>query len=335
MGRSLRDDSFLKVLKTLDERYGGEERMKRNYLNDLRTFAPLTRFTADGLWKLHYLLSAIREWMIGENESQIYDKGSFVVLNIKEVLPETELGFYLDEIERLHQLDCLETLYNYIHRKAKAAQAMEESRRRTTLSQSTLHTLTSIDEANEDMKDSDTEYDQSLATGEEKLQESLTTVEKKPYQTTRDSLQNPSVPTVENLPKKNGCPHCDGPHALWKCEDFKMQEIKTRYMIVKNKNLCFHCLSRGHRDKDCTFNKDKKCGIENCTYYHNRLLHKPKNVALVWVEDYVKDIDSGWEKPQTICEPPPPSRREVLHTVDQTLVTTDSGNYVSVITTVV
>ena len=333
MGRSLRDDSFLKVMKTLDERFGGEERMKRNYLNDLRTFAPLTKFTADGLWKLYYLLSAIREWMIGENESQIYDKGSFVVLNIKEILPETELGFYLDEIEQLNKSDCLETLYNYIHRKAKAAQAMEESRRRPTLSQNTLLTLSPIQEVSDEKKGSDTDFDLTLATGEKKMQESLTTFEKKPFQTTRDSLQNPSIPTADILPKKNGCPHCDGPHALWKCEDFKMQEMTTRYMIVKNKNLCFHCLSRGHRAKDCTFNKDKKCGIDNCTYYHNRLLHKPKNVALIWIEEYVRDVDSGWEKQETTSELSS-ARGEVLHTVDQTLVTS-SGNYVSVRTTIV
>jgi hypothetical protein len=124
MGRKMRDDSFSKVLKALDERYGGEERMKRNYLNDLRTFAPLTKFTADGLWKLHFLISDIREWMIGENRSQIYDAGSFVVLCIKEVLPENELAFYLDEIERLNKKDCLETLHLYIERKAKSAQAL-------------------------------------------------------------------------------------------------------------------------------------------------------------------------------------------------------------------
>ena len=336
MGRKLRDESFSKVIKALDERYGGEERMKRNYLNDLRTFAPLTKFTADGLWKLHFLISDIRDWMIGENPSQIYDAGSFVVLCIKEVLPETELACYLDEIERLNKKDCLETLYLYIERKAKSAQALEESRRRQAHPQKAFVTTESDEREHGRTQDSDSDHENTISQGEWKVQETLVTQLKKstPFQTTKDSIASAnSMPHQESVSKKNGCPHCDGPHALWKCDEFKILDIKVRYNIVKNKKLCFHCLSSGHGAKNCTFNKDKKCGIEGCNKYHNRLLHRPKDVSLVTIEDYVKDVDGGWEEQDDSGVSAVPN--QAFHTVNDGLQETDRGTYVSIRTTIV
>ena len=161
-------------------------------------------------------------------------------------------------------------------------------------------------------------------------------------QTTRDSFGN-SFPKTDQNQKPAGCPHCNGPHALWKCDDFKMQPIQQRYIIVKNKNLCFHCLARGHGSKVCTFNKDKKCGIDGCTFYHNRLLHRPKDVTLVSIEEFVREVDGGWEQQdlvvdQTFVVNEPASEEtaatDVEPTPEETLAT-DVGNYVSIRTTIV
>jgi len=53
----------------------------------------------------------------------------FWCLDIKDVLPENELAFYLDEEEILGK-KCLETLHLYIKRRAKSNQGLEESCRR-------------------------------------------------------------------------------------------------------------------------------------------------------------------------------------------------------------
>ena len=334
MGRCVTNDSFKKVMNALEARYGGEERMKRNYLNDLRAFAPINKVTSDELWKLHFLISDIREWMIAENRSQIYDRGSFVVQNIKEVLPPKELGLYLDEIEQGERRDCLETLHNFVLRRARAAQNLEESRRKTSLIQRTY--LEEITEKAEDLDNESEELDTILVSGEQKAEEVLSSEQRKfpsngpkTNQTTRDSLGN-SLQKTDQTQKPAGCPHCNGPHALWKCDDFKMQPIQQRYIIVKNKNLCYHCLARGHGSKVCTFNKDKKCGIDGCTFYHNRLLHRPKNVTLVSIEEFVREMDGGWEQESTVDR-----TFVVSEPIPEETLTTDIGNYVSIRTTIV
>jgi len=333
MGRCVTNDSFKKVMNALEARYGGEERMKRNYLNDLRAFAPINKVTSDELWKLHFLISDIREWMIAENRSQIFDRGSFVVQNIKEVLPAKELGQYLDEIEQGGRTDCLETLHNFVFRRARAAQNLEESRRKASLVQRTyLEEITEQAEGSEEE-----ELDQILTSGEQKISEEVLASEQKfsspgqkPNQTTRESLGN-TLPKVDQNQKLPGCPHCNGPHALWKCDNFKMLPIQERYLIVKNKNLCYHCLARGHGSKDCTFNKDKKCSIDGCTFYHNRLLHRPKNVTLVSIEEFVREVDGGWEQPESIVD----HSFVVDDPAPQEIPAIEIGNYVSIRTTIV
>ena len=329
MGRGINDDSFRRVCTALDNRYGGEERMKRNYLNDLRNFQPLAKTTSDDLWKMHFLVSDIRDWMISENESQIFDKGSFVVQSIKEVLPVPELARYVDELEQHNGMDCMDTLHKFIQRRARSAQNMEESRRKSALQQRSFYTIK--EEETDQQPSEDEDFETVLMTGEQKAEITLTSDQQGSgligprHQTTRDSLNN-KIPKSEPSLKLPGCPFCNEPHVLWKCESFKMQDLQKRYQTVKNKRLCYHCLAPGHGSKTCSYNKDKKCGIDGCTFYHNRLLHKPKNVALVSIEDYVRDEqDYGWENIHTDI---------VQHTVEDQVLVSDEGDYVSVRTTI-
>ena len=325
IGRSLWDDSYQKALKALQDRFGGEERMKRNYLNDLRSFAPMTKFTADGLWKLHYLISDIREWMIDENPTQIHDQGSFVVQNIKEILPEKELGFYLDEIEHYGQQDCLDTLHVYIHRKAKAAQNTEESRRKSGLQQRSFISENKEHDSEPESAWSGDEIGSALRNADKAFatEQKSSSYRPKTFQTIKESLGNKIPTSSEDSTKKLTCPHCNEPHVLWKCDSFRILDIQSRYNIVRNKRLCYHCLSAGHGAKKCTFNKDRKCGIQGCDRYHNRLLHKPKEVSFVSIEEFVEEMDYGWEE----SEPTEPQQGVACNTTENELLRIRCLNY--------
>ena len=52
--------------------------------------------------------------------------------------------------------------------------------------------------------------------------------------------------------------------------------------------VCFHCLCPGHIQRDCSYKKDVKCGINDCSRYHNRLLHQDKESGLLTIEEYLK-----------------------------------------------
>ena len=47
--------------------------------------------------------------------------------------------------------------------------------------------------------------------------------------------------------------------------------MQDRYDVVKEKRLCFACLSDNHAAKECP--RKKKCVIDNCEKTHNNLLH--------------------------------------------------------------
>ena len=70
---------------------------------------------------------------------------------------------------------------------------------------------------------------------------------------------------------KPSCPLKDGEHKLWQCELFKNMKLAERYETVKKYNLCFSCLSSGHRIGQCKSNR--LCGKNGCGKHHNRLLH--------------------------------------------------------------
>lgn len=67
------------------------------------------------------------------------------------------------------------------------------------------------------------------------------------------------------------CHLCQGHHSLSGCKIFHNLPIKARLECVKNDELCFSCLKRGHRIATC--NKRELCGVEGCTSTHAEVLH--------------------------------------------------------------
>jgi hypothetical protein len=81
------------------------------------------------------------------------------------------------------------------------------------------------------------------------------------------------------------CPLCKGAHAIELCEKFKGLEARRRHGFIKKLNLCFHCLKEPHRVRDCTFAKDRLCGVGGCVRFHHALLHPDSSVNNIGYED--------------------------------------------------
>lgn len=90
-----------------------------------------------------------------------------------------------------------------------------------------------------------------------------------------------SMPGVNPLPlndqsfKVTLCVFCKGSHKSFKCPEFLKLSVPDRMQKVKSLNLCFNCLSAGHRSSDCS---NRGCCFE-CTKMgkggekHHTLLH--------------------------------------------------------------
>ena len=67
------------------------------------------------------------------------------------------------------------------------------------------------------------------------------------------------------------CEYCKKDHPLWRCEEFKKMDVRSRWRTANQLRVCFCCLRRNHTNDQCT--RSKPCGIDGCQRTHNSLLH--------------------------------------------------------------
>ena len=90
---------------------------------------------------------------------------------------------------------------------------------------------------------------------------------------TRDKTKRTSFAATSDSssPTKTQCPLKDGEHKIWQCEKFKKMKLAERHETVTKCNLCFFCLSAGHRISQCKANRT--CDKDGCSKLHKRLRH--------------------------------------------------------------
>ena len=80
-------------------------------------------------------------------------------------------------------------------------------------------------------------------------------------------------PKVQPPKVKPPCAFCNGPHhGIWSCRQFEQKSVEERWNVAKEKHLCFRCLSKDHRGKDCQ--RSQPCNLNGCRLNHHRLLHR-------------------------------------------------------------
>ena len=67
---------------------------------------------------------------------------------------------------------------------------------------------------------------------------------------------------------KSSCPHCQGDHAIYKCDIFKKLAPRERFDAAKKAALCINCLRSSHRVLDCTNSPCHKCSKRHHTLLH-------------------------------------------------------------------
>ena len=58
---------------------------------------------------------------------------------------------------------------------------------------------------------------------------------------------------------------------VWSGRLFEQKPVETQWNFAKEKHLCFHCLSKDHRGKDCR--RSQPCNVDGCKLKH-QLLHR-------------------------------------------------------------
>ncbi|XP_013139482.1 PREDICTED: uncharacterized protein LOC106104088, partial [Papilio polytes] len=67
------------------------------------------------------------------------------------------------------------------------------------------------------------------------------------------------------------CPSCGQQHSLPQCPKYKALTVEQRWELVKDKKICFRCISSKHRRIAC---RAKACGVNECRRPHHPSLHE-------------------------------------------------------------
>ncbi|XP_062538129.1 uncharacterized protein LOC134206429 [Armigeres subalbatus] len=118
--------------------------------------------------------------------------------------------------------------------------------------------------------------------------------------TNKSSVQK-SHAVVSSSETETKCEFCGKSHANHSCADFKSLTVPQRLVKVRERNVCFNCLRRGHRSVDCS--SEKSC--QRCKRRHHTLLHaeeKPKQVLESSIKPTPK-LATDQEGPSTSATP--------------------------------
>ncbi|XP_038106740.1 uncharacterized protein LOC119766331 [Culex quinquefasciatus] len=90
-----------------------------------------------------------------------------------------------------------------------------------------------------------------------------------PKEKSRFSVAHAATKPATNIP---GCPVCSKSHRIYECDQFRRMTVEQRQEVVRNKKLCWNCLSSAHFSRNCT-SRACRCGEK-----HHSLLHpSPSN----------------------------------------------------------
>ncbi|KAK6195425.1 hypothetical protein SNE40_000861 [Patella caerulea] len=86
------------------------------------------------------------------------------------------------------------------------------------------------------------------------------------------SFSTTGIQQPTDRPFNYNCPLCHGNHNLNFCKDFQKKTYDDRMTFVKNQELCFGCLCKGHRSTRCR--KRQRC--DKCKEFHPSTIHYEK-----------------------------------------------------------
>ncbi|XP_062556906.1 uncharacterized protein LOC134221735 [Armigeres subalbatus] len=87
----------------------------------------------------------------------------------------------------------------------------------------------------------------------------------------------PKTSHAASVPTDYVCDFCSGHHQNYKCSVFLKMNVDQRQAKLKEANLCFNCLRKGHRSAGCS--SDKSCS--KCSKKHHTLVHFEQQKATV------------------------------------------------------
>ncbi len=272
--------SYIQVWHTLEEHYGGLNRAKKDVLHKLKTFPKITKFNKDNAREFSSLLLNILNKYANQGPG-LTDEGGVLSSLAKKIIPEFEHVVYFQKLAEYDRPDNLTEFYKFVEQK------------RIALNLASAHFAPTPKQgsgsADSKLEDDEEERGVQQSWGQDYGLESRELSKRgEPPQRGESRGESKGEPKSDPKPTEiPPCPVCKAKHKLFNCEDFKLMTTNKRYYATRDAGYCYHCLGPNHSAKNCTWHKDVKCSLENCTRYHHPLLHNFKAQMLITFEEFV------------------------------------------------
>lgn len=237
---------YAEAKEILKSKFGGQRRQLRAYLDELERMPPLRNSDVRGFEKLADLVRVtVVKLQVDGKQGELGD-GTLHSLLVKK-LTERQLESY--------------TRWMTEHDKERSVISL-----RDWLKEEVLIRVEAVEMAHGVEADGEEKHSQRTTKpyGKEKPRSFFS----------QSGNQRRSKQEVENEAKrKPPCNFCGGLfHGIWKCRRFEQETVEVRWNYAKENQLCFRCLSKDHRGKDCR--RSQPCGVDGCKLNHHRLLHR-------------------------------------------------------------
>ena len=229
-------EAYTVAKERLVRKFGGERRLIKRYLDELRQFRPIKTDSVKELEKFADLLDIATANMEASGLEGELGSGMTYAICLSK-LSETLAASYHECVSSRGDSESVRTLRDWIVQQVEfRSMAMEDVN---------------------GLQGKSSERWEDIRARKARHQElpQQTTMNRSFFQRTRESM----------------CTVCSASHPIWKCHRFQQMPVDDRKKVVKDANLCWLCLLKGHGVRRCRWTRP--CGHNGCSRMHNRLLH--------------------------------------------------------------
>ncbi len=234
----------------LDQRYGGETRTAKKYLDHLLQWKEVAEGDLKGIEDLANQLCDVVSKLEGTDHAQELIGNTILYTLVKQKVPQSLLVKYAEQRKPDSQ-DGLAVFTRWFNRQVCLMLEMSEIR----LPKSKVRTELNGKKKSERSDKSATYAASAVDVG------------------AKNTQQKSDVKKKEEKKFEGECQLCKGSHHIVRCQLWKPASVDERWKIAKEKALCYKCLCAKHMAKNCK-KEPRKCEIDGCQRTHHRHLHK-------------------------------------------------------------
>lgn len=260
------------ALRRLDQRFGGAKRAVQRHLREIFETDKVRENDLSGLENFVDCLQNIEASLLEQGHISELSSASALYCAVLLKMPEELVLKYrmsMDDGGSDTLSELIFWLQRYVTLKAEAIEVTRRGKQdKTSAAKKSARSHASVTSS------SDTQVSRPLSEGKasptNRKQKGKAKSPQSASNGSRSSSQKKTT-SASDVVEDSQCVICEKTHALPNCSRWKGMTVSARWHAARAYNLCFRCLSGGHRGQACK--RSNLCDVDSCPQTHHRDLH--------------------------------------------------------------